>query len=92
MRTQDALNPPTIAYLRARNGCPGLRVFCNNHHCLHRTDFLWLKLGKPDTTPPVAIRFKYSKRGSRDVDTIPDWPIENAIQIEISRTIVGFTW
>ena len=70
----DALNPPTIAFLRDRNGCPGLRVFCNNHHCLHRADFLWKNLGKPDTTPPVMIRFKCSKCGGRDVDIMPDWP------------------
>ena len=68
---RQELDPPTIGQLKTVHGVTGVRVDCG---CGHRAVVSFDAIGRPDTTPFTALRFKCSKCGGAKVSTMPDWP------------------
>jgi hypothetical protein len=65
--------PPSIGFLRGQ-GVQGVRAACTTYNCGHHAVVPFDRLGKPETTLFPALKFKCSRCGGREINTMPDWP------------------
>lgn len=77
-RPSPESGPPSIAFLRDKNGVQGVRVTC--HACGRRVTVPWEKVPRPDSTPFTDLHFRCDvpECQSKKTSAMPDWPASMA--------------